>query len=124
MLRSGTGIKGGRYEIFKNDSPDPGSCCRIHDGLRYVWTFPAGNNSLDDGSQTAGMDVMGALGVDMMKDDCRFEIRRDGVCFCRSNIPYCGYSVRKIKEMISCGYRYYADGKMQRKIETDGGKAA
>ena len=56
------------------------------------------------------------LGVAVIPKE-KYEIRRDGVCFCRSNIPRCGYSVKILREMLNCGYRYYVDGKMQKKVE-------
>lgn len=46
-----------------------------------------------------------------------YEIRRDGVTVCSSTMPRCGYSAKTIREMIAAGYRYYADGKMQKKVE-------
>ena len=47
----------------------------------------------------------------------KYEIRRDGVTVCSSNIPRCGYGIKLLREMVAIGYRYYVDGKMQKKIE-------
>lgn len=47
-----------------------------------------------------------------------YEIRRNGEKVCRSSIPRCGYSEKTLKDMIAAGYRYYADGKMQRGAST------
>lgn len=48
----------------------------------------------------------------------QYEIRRDGETVCRSPIPMCGYGAKMLKEIIAAGYRYYIDGKLQRKVET------
>lgn len=46
-----------------------------------------------------------------------YEIRRGGETVCRSNIPMLGYSAKLLRQMVADGYRYYVDGKMQRRID-------
>lgn len=48
----------------------------------------------------------------------KYEIRRDGSTVCASSLPMCGYPAKLLREMIAAGYRYYVDGKLQRKAET------
>lgn len=52
-----------------------------------------------------------------------YEIRRDGETVCRSSLPRCGYCAQRLKEMIASGYRYYIDGKLQRRLEAGNGEA-
>lgn len=40
-----------------------------------------------------------------------FCILRGDVVLCRSSIPYCGYPLKKVRQMVSDGYRYTVDGK-------------
>ena len=46
-----------------------------------------------------------------------YEIRRGGETVCHSNIPMLGYSAKLLRQMVADGYRYYADGKMKRRID-------
>lgn len=46
-----------------------------------------------------------------------YEIRRGGETVCHSNIPMLGYSAKLLRQMVADGYRYYVDGKMQRRID-------
>lgn len=41
-------------------------------------------------------------------------ILRGDVILCRSNIPWCGYQPKKVRQMIADGYRYIVDGKEKR----------
>lgn len=50
-------------------------------------------------------------------DANNYEIRRDGSTVCRSSIPRCGYPAKLLREMIAAGFRYYVDGKLQRRPE-------
>ena len=52
-----------------------------------------------------------------------YEIRREGETVCRSSLPRCGYSAGGLKDMLASGYRYYIDGKIQRRLEAGNGKA-
>lgn len=56
------------------------------------------------------------MGVVLMPNEC-FEIRRDGDTVCVSSVPRCGYSAKLLREMMADGYRYYVNGKLQRKVE-------
>lgn len=56
------------------------------------------------------------MGVAVMQKE-RFEIRRDGETVCHSSLPMCGYRREQLKSMLNAGYRYYIDGKLQRKVE-------
>lgn len=50
-------------------------------------------------------------------ETCLYEIRREGKTVCASPLPLCGYGKPKLREIVAAGYRYYVNGKMQRKIE-------
>lgn len=47
----------------------------------------------------------------------RYEIRLNGETVCASSLPMCGYPMKRLREIMANGYRYYVDGKMVRKIE-------
>lgn len=51
------------------------------------------------------------------EEELRFEIRKDGETKAASPIPMLGYSARLLRQMAADGYRYYIDGKLQRRIE-------
>lgn len=53
----------------------------------------------------------------MAEEKTVYEIRRDGVTVCASSLPMLGYSVKRLRGLLADGYRYYAGGKLQRKIE-------
>lgn len=50
------------------------------------------------------------------KEKTVYEIRRDGETICACTIPRCGYSVSTLRGMLASGYRYYENGKIQRKV--------
>lgn len=52
-----------------------------------------------------------------MSKTTSYEIRRDGVTVCASSVPLCGYSPKMLRKIVADGYKYYVDGKYQRKIE-------
>lgn len=54
------------------------------------------------------------LGVAVMG---QYEIRLNGEPVCVSSVPKCGYSAKTLREMLAAGYRYYVNGKMERKVE-------
>lgn len=47
----------------------------------------------------------------------KYEIRLNGETVCVSSVPKCGYSGKLLREMVAAGYRYYVNGKMERKVE-------
>lgn len=47
----------------------------------------------------------------------KYEIRLSGETVCVSSVPKCGYSAKTLREMLAAGYRYYVNGKMERKVE-------
>lgn len=55
------------------------------------------------------------LGVAVMPK--QYEIRRDGEVVCASSLPMCGYTPKRLREMLAAGYRYYVNGKLERKVE-------
>jgi len=46
-----------------------------------------------------------------------YEIRREGRIMCTSPLPMCGYDRSKLREILAAGYRYYVNGKMQKKLQ-------
>ncbi len=46
-----------------------------------------------------------------------YEIRKDGEIKAASHMPRLGYSARLLRQMAADGYRYYIEGKPQRRIE-------
>lgn len=52
-----------------------------------------------------------------MSKPTSYQIRRDGVTLLNSPIPLCGYSPKKLRQIVAAGHKYYVDGKYQRKIE-------
>lgn len=52
-----------------------------------------------------------------MEKEKKYEIRKDGEIKAASPIPRLGYSARLLRQMAADGYRYYIDGKLQRRIE-------
>ena len=52
----------------------------------------------------------------------RYEIRFEGETKCVSELVRCGYSKLTLKRMLDAGYRYYIDGKYQKKAESVNGQ--
>lgn len=52
-----------------------------------------------------------------MEEKHLYEIRRGGETICTSHVPRLGYTPKRLREMVADGYKYYVDGKLQRKIE-------
>lgn len=46
----------------------------------------------------------------------KYEIRRNGETVCVSSLPYCGYPVKTLRQMMADGYQYDVDGKAIRKV--------
>lgn len=46
----------------------------------------------------------------------KYEIRRGGETKCASSLPYCGYPVKTLRQMMADGYQYVVDGKTVRKV--------
>lgn len=46
-----------------------------------------------------------------------YEIRLNGETVCTSSMPRLGYTPKRLREMLAAGYKYCADGKIQRKVE-------
>ena len=46
-----------------------------------------------------------------------YEIRRGGETMEHSSVPMLGKTVKQLRQMVADGYRYYVDGKLQRRIE-------
>lgn len=77
---------------------------------------PAGFDFGDEGYADSGMGKSMDMGVAVMPKE-RFEIRRDGETVCTSPLPMCGYTPKRLREILAAGYRYYIDGKLQRKVD-------
>lgn len=43
-------------------------------------------------------------------------ILRGDVVLCRSSLPYCGYPLKTMRDMMAAGYQYVVDGKSVRKV--------
>ena len=41
-------------------------------------------------------------------------ILRGDLVLCRSSVPYCGYTPKKVRQMIADGHQYTVDGKEKR----------
>lgn len=52
----------------------------------------------------------------MTKNQAIHEIRRNGETKCASSLPYCGYPVKTLRQMMVDGYQYVVDGKTVRKV--------
>lgn len=46
----------------------------------------------------------------------KYEIRRGGETVCVSSLPMCGYDLKRLRGILADGYKYYVDGKLQRKV--------
>ena len=52
-----------------------------------------------------------------MERNCvKYEIRRGGETKCASSLPYCGYPVKTLRQMMADGYQYVVGGKTVRKV--------
>ena len=52
----------------------------------------------------------------MERNSVKYRIRRDGETKCASSLPYCGYPVKTLLQMMADGYQYVVDGKTVRKV--------
>ena len=55
--------------------------------------------------------------VENTKEKSVYEIKLDGRTVLTSSMPMCGYSRDVLRRIMAAGYRYCANGKIQRKIE-------
>lgn len=53
----------------------------------------------------------------MEKEKHIYELRKDGNTICQSPIPFLGYRKPQLRQIVNDGYKYYVDGKYQRKVE-------
>ena len=48
--------------------------------------------------------------------ETKYEIRLGGETKCTSSLPYCGYPVKTLRQMMADGYQYVVGGKTVRKV--------
>lgn len=79
---------------------------------KFVEVHCSGENMMLNSEPPRAVSKWNRGGCTMAREYC---ILRGDVVLCRNSLPYCGYPVKLLRQMIADGHRYTVDGK-ERKV--------